>query len=74
MIEVFLIVMICVAPDFTTCKRAVAIESPDPITCQLDRIPISGLWKIEIRDQGFPNWEVFTYCDLVSPKKDGRVG
>lgn len=74
MIKVFLIVVTCMRPDFTTCKWMEAIERPDSITCQLDRVPVSGWWRVEIREQGFSNWEIFTRCELVNTEKNGRRG
>lgn len=75
-IKIFLVVMACQAPNFTECKWMQAIDVTDigPIECQKARIPVSSLWKAEIRKQGFPNWEVFTRCELVNPEKNGERG
>lgn len=74
MLKIFLIVMACMRPDFTTCKLMEYVEQPDPTTCQLDRVPVSGWWKIEIREQGFPNWSIFTRCEIVNTEQNGRKG
>ncbi len=74
-IEVWLIVTACLAPNFVECKWMEAIERPDPITCQLDRIPKSIEWRYRVQDvQGFYNWSVFTSCELVNAELNGRRG
>ena len=74
MLKVWMIVMACMAPDFTTCQRMAAVEWSDPITCQLDRILVSGLWRIKLENQGHSNWSIFTRCEIVNPEKNGRRG
>jgi hypothetical protein len=71
MIQVFLVVLACVSPDFEYCKRMLIVERPDPITCQFDRIPISGVWQLEIRKKGLFKWSIFTYCDIVESERTG---
>lgn len=75
MIKVFLIVTACLAPNFVECEWMEVIERPDPIQCQLDRIPVSGWWRHEVQvEQGFLNWSIFTRCDLVNPESNGEKG
>ena len=74
MIKIFLIVMACVAPDFTTCQRMAVVEWSNPINCQLDRILVSGLWREKLQSQGYSNWSIFTRCEIVNPEKNGRRG
>ncbi len=69
MIEVFLIVMACASPDFNYCQRMLVIERPDPITCQLDRLPVGGVWQVDMRKRGNSNWSIFTYCEIEYPKE-----
>lgn len=74
MIKVFLIVMACQAPDYTICHRMDVIERPDPVTCQMDRVPVSGWWRTNIQNQGYSNWSIFTRCELINTEKNGRRG
>lgn len=74
MIKVILVVVACAAPDYTDCAWMVAIERPNPIQCQKDRIPVSAWWRDEIRRQGFPDWSIFTRCELINPEKNGGLG
>ena len=66
MTKIFLIVMACLAPAHVECKRMEFIAQPDPITCQLERVPVSGWWKTDIRNQGYPNWSIFTHCEAIT--------
>lgn len=74
MLKVFLVVVACQAPNYTYCKWMEAIEVPDPLTCQEERVPVSGVWKAEVRRQGFTDWEVFTRCELINPEQNGKKG
>lgn len=70
MIKVFLIVMACMKPDFTTCERLAFVEMQDPELCQLRRPTAAMLYQLDL-----PNgWLTFTRCQLVNPEKNGRLG
>jgi hypothetical protein len=69
MIQVFLVILACVAPDFTYCKRMLIVERPDPITCQFDRLPIGGVWQLELREKNLYKWSIFTHCEFVKSER-----
>jgi hypothetical protein len=73
MIKVFLLVVACMRPDFTTCQQLMAeeITGPDPVYwCLLNRPFAAMLWQERMND----GWLTFTRCQLVNTEKNGRLG
>ncbi len=70
MIRVFLIIMACMEPNFTTCERLASFMLPDPEICQLRRPEAAMAYQLDLPD----GWLTFTRCQLVNSEKNGRLG
>lgn len=70
MIEAWMIIVACLAPNYTECVELDRIEFVDPLMCQLRRPAAAAIYQLEMPD----GWLTFTKCELVNPEKNERRG
>ena len=64
--EIFLYVIVCALPltnPVEQCREVAQYEAPDPISCQLERIPVSGVWRQKVEATYGTGYAIFTGCD-----------
>lgn len=72
MIKVFLVVIACMAPNYTYCEWMESVEMSDPETCQLTRPVAAGVFQLQLPEGS--GWRTFTRCELINPEENGRLG
>ena len=72
MIEVWMIVVACLAPNFTECRLLESMDWKDPIQCQLHRpVVVSMFMNRVVNWEG--EWITFTECQLIVPDQNGET-
>lgn len=70
MIEAWMIIIACLAPNYTDCERLETIKFENSERCQLLRPTAAAIFQLDLND----GWLTFTKCELVNPEKNGRRG
>ncbi len=70
MIEVWMVIVACLAPHYTDCEVLETVKFTDPERCQLMRPAAAAFVQLNLND----GWLTFTRCELVNPEENGRLG
>ncbi len=70
MIQVWMIIVACLAPDYTECRTLGQIRFVHPEVCQLQRPTMAGVYQLMVPH----GWMTFTKCEFVNREKNGRKG